>query len=357
MEQLFRTIYFDPSHAGGLGGADKLYRAAKDRDPKVTKKDVKKWLSSVDAYTLYKPIKRNFETSRVISAGLHVQADVDLADVSNLAKQNDGVKFLLVAVDILSRKLYVQPLKSKKPSDVAKAFQILWNKDERPRLLRSDRGMEFRGKEVKAFYKKAGIHHFMTNSERKANYSERAIRSLRERIWRFITHRQNERYVDDLPKIVYAHNNAINSGIGIAPSSVTKENERAVWWSAYWPKKRRKRRPFLFDVGDHVRISYLRPIFAKVHDYTFSGEVFKISARSRRDLIPVYSLKDLQDEKIQGTFYTEELVKVAPHDIWKIEKVLRTRKRRGQPRESLVRWLHFPKKFDEWIPTESIVEQ
>ena len=63
------------------------------------------------------------------------------------------------------------------------------------------------------------------------------------------------------------------------------------------------------------------------------------------------------DEPIQGTFYTSELQKVIKDEqtIWRIDKILRKRKRSGK-NEVLVRWLGWPKKFDSWVLEKDIKE-
>jgi len=191
----------------------------------------------------------------------------------------------------------------------------------------------------------------------KAHMAERVIRSLRMRMHRLITHRQNERYIDDLQSLVYAYNNAVHSSIGIAPSHVNASNERAIWWMQYWPKKKSKKlKPFLYSVGDLVRISYLRHAFTRGYDYQFSGEVFKVIYRTRRDTIPIYKIEDLAGERVTGTFYNEELT-AAPHgDEWKVEKIVRKRKRRGHPAEVYIKWLHFPSKFNSWVNADTLTD-
>jgi hypothetical protein len=314
-------------------------------------------LTKQDAYTLTKPVKRRFKRSRLISPGLFIQADVDLADVSNMASSNDKTRFLLIAVDTLSRKLYVEPLLSKKSIHVVQAFSQLWGDDPRPRLVRTDRGKEFLNRQVQAFFKANDIHHFVADSEFKAFLAERVIRTLRSRLHRMIAHNQNERYVDQLQAITAAYNDAIHGSIGVAPSSVNTSNERAVWWAQYAPrrpsraKQSKKQKPFLYALDDLVRISFSRRAFTKGHDYTFTGELFKVTSRRRRDDIAVYTLEDLAGEALTGTFYSEELVRAPPGNVWKVEKVLKTRKR---GKESLVRWLHYPNKFDSWIETASL---
>ena len=50
---------------------------------------------------------------------------LDLAFVDKLAQYNHDVKYLLVAVDCMSRYLRVQPLKSKYATTTAEAFKLM----------------------------------------------------------------------------------------------------------------------------------------------------------------------------------------------------------------------------------------
>ena len=52
---------------------------------------------------------------------------MDLADVSNLAKDNHGIKFLLVVIDLFSRYLWVHPLKGKTRQDVLNGLTGILN--------------------------------------------------------------------------------------------------------------------------------------------------------------------------------------------------------------------------------------
>lgn len=48
------------------------------------------------------------------------QFQADLCDMQALAKQNDGFKYLLMVIDVFSKKAYVQPLKNKTGAVVAR---------------------------------------------------------------------------------------------------------------------------------------------------------------------------------------------------------------------------------------------
>ena len=49
--------------------------------------------------------------------------ECDLVDVHALSRHNDGVKYLLTVIDVLSKFLYMVPLKSKSGKDVSSAFR------------------------------------------------------------------------------------------------------------------------------------------------------------------------------------------------------------------------------------------
>ena len=65
----------------------------------------------------------------------------------------------------------------------------------------------------------------------------------------------------------------------------------------------------------------------------WTREVFVVT-KVEADAVPVtYRVKDLMDEEISRRFYAEELqlIENDPNDTFKIERVLRTRRRQGQP--------------------------
>ena len=76
-----------------------------------------------------------------------------------------------------------------------------------------------------------------------------------------------------------------------------------------------------FKVGDHVRISKYKNIFAKGYSPNWSGEVFVI--KEVKNTVPwTYVINDLNGEEIIGTFYEKELQKTNQKQC-RIEKVIK----------------------------------
>ena len=87
----------------------------------------------------------------------------------------------------------------------------------------------------------------------------------------------------------------------------------------------------------------------------WTGELFKIDTRFRREGVPVYTILDWDGERVDGTFYEPELqpVTIDPTTEYRVEKILK-RRVRYKRKEVLVRWLHWPKKYDSWIPEADV---
>ena len=87
----------------------------------------------------------------------------------------------------------------------------------------------------------------------------------------------------------------------------------------------------------------------------WTGELFKIDTRFRREGVPVYTILDWDGERVDRTFYEPELqlVTIDPTTEYWVEKILK-RRVRNKRKEVLVRWLHWPKKYDSWIPEADV---
>ena len=109
--------------------------------------------------------------------------------------------------------------------------------------------------------------------------------------------------------------------------------------AVYGGEKGFKMKPFSYIVGDWVRISYLKRTFDREYDEKWTREFFKVIKREYMQGKQVYTLEDYAGDPVEGRFYREELqpVTVTGDEIYKIEKVIRTIKKKGQPTQYLVR--------------------
>lgn len=138
MTDLLQKIYHDIGQPAAYSTIDKLYEAV---EKKIPKNDIKEWLSGELAYTLHKPRRVNFKRNPYLVNNINDQWQADLADLSSLAKSNDGYKMILLVIDTFSRFVRVRPLTTKSSKEVLKAFkEIVDEAGEAPRQLLTDRG-------------------------------------------------------------------------------------------------------------------------------------------------------------------------------------------------------------------------
>ena len=115
-------------------------------------------------------------------------------------------------------------------------------------------------------------------------------------------------YYDVLDDVVNKYNNTKHSTIKMksidvgdtTKSSSLERNNKRVYIDEHNEKDSR------FKVGDRVRISRYKNIFAKGYTPNWSKEIFVVDKIN--DAVPyTYNLKDLNDEEIIGSFYDKEL--------------------------------------------------
>ena len=101
-------------------------------------------------------------------------------------------------------------------------------------------------------------------------------------------------------------------------------------------------------VGEHVRISKYKNIFAKGYTRNWSEEVFVIS--KIKNAVPWrYVINDLNGEEIIRTFYEKELQKTNQKEF-RIEKVI---KRKGD--KLYLKWKSYDNSFNSWIDKKDLV--
>ena len=145
---------------------------------------VRQFLHSKDSYTKFTLAARKFKRMRAFARFRNEIWCMDLAYVGKLAKENNGVKYLLVRQDLFDRTVNAIGMKTKDPQENVKALSSMITKKNRPKKIWVDKGTEFRGA-FKKLCAAEGIQVYSTRSETKAAFAERTIRSLKNILYRY----------------------------------------------------------------------------------------------------------------------------------------------------------------------------
>lgn len=348
-EEVLNSLYTDIGAFGSYGGVQKLYRHAKQYDNNITLKDVRKWLERQDTYTLHKQAYKKFKRNRIYVSGIDAQWEADLVDMQTYSAYNSGYKYMICCIDVFSKFAWVKPLRNKSANSICTAFKDIISNKRKPWCIRTDKGKEFINHEFQKLLKFEGIKFFTSqNEDIKCSIVERFNRTLKSKMWRYFTHRQTFKWIDILQQLVSAYNNSIHRSIREKPINVTYENESDIRNHMY---PRIISQPPRLQVNDYVRISKFRQPFDKGYLPQWTEETFSIYKVLNRATEPLYKIRDLQGEEIQGTFYGKELQKVIFDNTktYKIEKILKRKKLVNGSVKLFVKWRGYPDKFNEWI--------
>ena len=139
-------------------------------------------------------------------------------------KFNGGFKFLLCVIDIFSKYAWVVPLKDKKGITITDAFQkILDDSNRKPNKIWVDKGSEFYNNSFKKWLKDNDIEMYSIHNEGKSVAAERFIRTLKNKIYKYMTAISKNVYIDKLDDIVNEYNNTYHRTINMKPVDV-KDN-------------------------------------------------------------------------------------------------------------------------------------
>lgn len=359
-DQIVEKYYNRIENQGSLGGISKVYNDLKRKYKDIKKEDVKQYLSQQDEYTLHKPIIRKFARNKVVVSGIDDTWQMDLVDMRALKDENNNVTFIITIIDVFSKYGWGRMLPNKKGETILDAIKSVIEKSKRkPKKIQSDQGNEFFNIHCKNYFEKHKIKHYYTHSGLKASIVERFNKTLKDKMWRYFTMTGTKKYYDKFDEFFKSYNSSYHSSIKMSPKSVNKANSRQVFFNLYNYYKDegdyQSNVKFSFFIGDYVRISKYKHIFSKGYESNWTSEVFQIDKILFHNSIPIYVLKDLLEEVIDGTFYAQEMQKVGinireaiKNNEFVIESTLKTRVIKGQ-KEYFVKWKYYPESSNSWV--------
>jgi transposase-like protein len=269
----------------------------------LSEEKVRQYLHASNAFTKFHVARRKFPRLRVNAKYINEIWCADLAHVDKLAPDNAQVKYLFVAIDVLSRFVQVQPMKTKTAESAKDAFvRMLSKATGKPKKLWTDNGTEFEGT-FRRYCQQQEISIYHTFSETKAAYAERAIRSLKNIMYRYMEQQKTYKYLGKLQSFVQTMNSRVNRSTGMAPKDVKNADAiRIMYIRKPLPREKPK-----YKVDDYVRISRKDTAFRKGYKPQFTDEIFKIF-KTLKTNPQTYTLKDKNNEIILGKFYETELI-------------------------------------------------
>ena len=337
---------------GPLGGVERLLRRARQLHvPGATRQAVQEYLRSEPAYTPHKPARRRFTRNHTYVARIDAQWQPIWPICRVSPGRNGGVRYLFTVIDVFSKFAWANPVHSKDNKAITAAFeQLLTASNPRhPRRLQTDKGKEFINSDFQALIKRHDIQHFASESEQKAAVVERFNRTIKTRIWTYLSDRGTVRWVDVIQDRVNSYNHSRHRSIGMAPEDVQKMDENRPWVRLFWDGD-----TYLKPIIPQealVRASSHKTVFDKSYMPNWTNKHLTVSqavpprkGTKRRE----YKLVDYHDEPVKNSWYSEELQEISDNQ-YRIDKVLRRRTLPDGTKELFVRSEGWPDKYNPCI--------
>ena len=208
---------------------------------------------------LHKPITRKLQRRELYSSYQNNIWGADLANVQLIRKYHKGVRFLLCVIDIYSKYSWVVDLEDNKGIAVTSAFQKFLEEFAcKPNKARVDQDSRCHHKSMKYWLHDHGIEMYSTQNEGNSVVAERIIRILKTKIYKHMTAVSKNVYIHKLDKIVNKYKSSTyHRTIKWKPDNV-KVNTYTIYSAEHNMKDPK------FKVGEHVRTTKYKNIFAKV---------------------------------------------------------------------------------------------
>jgi transposase InsO family protein len=359
---LLENIYGTVNHPASLSSAKKIRNELKKSyDINISHREVQEWLNEKRSYSLHKRALRHYERNPTVVSNLDDQWQIDLFFLPDLGGEK---RIALLVIDLASRFVWVEPIRNKSGPEVSYAMRKILERanPRKPIKIQGDDGTEFFNKHFKQLMKEYDINLFSTRSDLKAAIAERVIRTIKEKIYRALDNdvKLGNNWIQILKPVVSSYNHTFHEAIQTSPAEVTNSTVGDALhslYSKYWKKDRGWSSP-KFNIGDYVRISINRQAFAKGYKGKWREELFQIYQIKYTLPNNMYKLQTFNgSEKIEGTFYEQELqkIKYSGDTKFQIDSLLKERVRNGK-KEFLVRWAGYGEEEDTWLPEEEVVD-
>ena len=205
-----------------------------------------------------------------------------------ISKFNKKIRFLLCVIDIFTKCAWIIPLKDERGITINNDFQKVLDESKRkPNIIWIDKGSKSYNRTMKSEIEESEIEMYLTHDEGKSFVAGRFIKTSKNEIHKYMTSISKNMYIDKL-NIVNKYNNIYHTTIKKNPSALNQAYILTL-------NKENNKEGSNFKVGDIVRISKYKNIFAKGFVPNWSEEVFVIKK--------VNVICDVKSEETAPTFY------------------------------------------------------
>ncbi len=328
-------------------------------------------LSKNETYTRFKQYKKfsKYPMIRCYQKRELWEGDLIFFVDDLLIKNNDNFQYILAYIDVFTKNVFLSPIKNKRAETIKEETEILFTKYGKPEKIRTDMGGEFNNHMFKSFLKENKVELYFALQDRKAAVIERFNLTIQSLLYKIMNERNTLSWIDCLPVCVEIYRNRIHSTIKMSPNNAEKDENQNKIFSIMMDKystdslikNKKNNRSTKFKVGDFVRLFMKRTQYQRGYHSNVTipyYRIYKIDRNLSKDryyLEDTNYFKDNKPEKLEGAFFSNELVKYTPSDVYKLDANHKiTYKGSGRNKKAYVKWEGWDDKYNTWIPVTEL---
>lgn len=326
-------------------GREKLSQILKKENIKVSTKQLNEFISKQEVNQIFnEPVKRKGHT---VSFTYLDRVQIDILNMDQYSHKNKGFSYIMLVIDIFSRKLWAFLLKKRDQSNVETALSEFITK-HKPNIIISDNEASFMSKQTQKLFDDNNIKHINTEptDHRALGVIDRISRTIKVIIIKHMKYTNSIAYLDYLPTIIKMYNETPHPGIlNLTPNDATKEENKQLLFDYNLEKaKYNNNYQKKLSIGDQVRTRNRKKTFERAYDQKYSDihtitELTKtratlddgttISLRRLKRVEPVDEVKDDGPDELEAVHKEakqKRLMKQAGVDATNILEAKRERK-------------------------------
>jgi len=310
--ETLRKIYYDPKL--GLLSKTKFKAKVRQMHPEIKAKDVDAFVSKQQLQQVNQ--KSKFKGYfKIVAPPRHFQ--VDIFFLSAYKRNNNNTSMFMIFIDILSRKMFVYPIKSRTQETVVETLKKFKGDVEEVDGLEGDD--EFSAAKVVKFCEENDIllrtdlakdDHI--NKGNKLGIVDVATKTIKRYIRNYMLAHDTTRFINKLQELVDNYNTTPHSSLkNRTPADVydDRDAQKEIFFNHQRHNERLEARIDL-DVGDYVRKRVDKGRFDK-ENMQFSKEIYVISDIDGHK----YKIMDADEKVLSRKFKYFELSRVDPGEV------------------------------------------
>ena len=271
---------------------------------------IARYLRKNQTHSLHKPRRKKFKRRRIVVHYPYQIVQMDLIELRQISGSNKGYNYILLVIDLFSKKIWLRKMKTKTGRETADSIKsVIADMEWPPQTVIFDEGNEFYNKYVYMIFAQYNIHYYSIRTSTKAGAAERANRTIKSILWKYFTEHDTKSWVNQIESIQDTYNNTYHRVIKRAPNEVTWENRKEVF-KVMFPDINDRIKCKL-QRGDRVRVAIYKDIFKKGYTQNWSKEIFTVKKILQRGGVCWYKIADQSGKVYPKSKYYYDLNLVA----------------------------------------------